>query len=120
LYLIFKGIRTRNKAFAGILFLLLLGVKMPLMLAFGLYFICQHSINAWRHLQTGLQLSSGNLYRKGLPYTLGAVGFLALFFLLDMSRYFTVSGMMGLVFVFLACVSLPHFIMMHLFYKTNK
>ena len=120
LYLIFKGIQTRNKAFAGILFLLLLGVKMPLMLAFGLYFICQHSINAWRHLQTGLQLSSGNLYRKGLPYTLGALAFLALFFLLDMSRYFTVSGMMGLVFVFLACVSLPHFIMMHLFYKTNK
>lgn len=119
-YLIFKGIRTRNKAFVGILFLLLLGVKMPLMLAFGLYFICQHSINAWRHLQTGLQLSSGNLYRKGLPYTLGALAFLALFFLLDMSRYITVSGMMGLVFVFLACVSLPHFIMMHLFYKTNK
>lgn len=120
LYLILKGIRTQNQAYAGIIFLLLLGIKMPLMLAFGLYFICQHSINAWRHLQTGLQLKSRDLYWKGLPYTLGAVGFLALFFVVDMSRYITVSGMMGLVFVFLACISLPHFILMHLFYKAGK
>lgn len=120
LYLIFMGVSTKKTAYAGILFLLVLGLAMPLMLAFGLYFVCQHSLNAWRHLQTGLQLPSRRLYWKGLPYTLGAVAFLVLFFAVDMPRYFTMSAKMGLVFVFLACVSLPHFILMHLFYKTAK
>lgn len=120
LYLILRGIQTRNMAYIGLVYLLLLGLKMPLMLAFGLYFICQHSINAWRHLQSGLHLNSRQLYWKGLPYTLGAFGFLAFCFVVDISRYISVSGLMGLVFVFLACISLPHFILMHLFYKAGK
>ena len=53
-----------------------MGIKTPLILAFGLYFIFQHSLNAWGHLQHGLKIDGFTLYKKALPFTLSAIFFL--------------------------------------------
>jgi lycopene beta-cyclase len=113
-YQLYVSHKTFNFA---LVLLLLLGSMVPLFFAFALYFICHHSYNAWGHIRHGLALNSVALYKKALPYTLGA---LLIFMLI------VFSGSIGLpiqqvlmrdFYIFLACISLPHFLIMHLFYK---
>ena len=100
--------------------ILLLGLILPLMAAFSLYFICQHSVNAWQDLKKGLTLNSLQLYKQALPYLLGAIGvfFCILMFnpIMDYSRMTVISSF----FIFLSCISLPHVILMHVFYRQSN
>jgi cell division protein FtsW (lipid II flippase) len=100
-----------------LLLILCLGMLLPLELAFGFYFIFQHSYNAWQHLQLGLTLPAKTLYKKALPYTLGAILIGVVFYFFNATSILQISHYAGLFFIFLACISLPHFVMMHLFYK---
>jgi hypothetical protein len=77
LYILIQILLSKKHAHFGLLFLLLLGIKTPLILAFGLYFIFQHSLNAWGHLKHGLNLKMDGftLYKKALPFTLSAIFF---------------------------------------------
>ncbi|HMP28808.1 MAG TPA: beta-carotene 15,15'-dioxygenase, Brp/Blh family [Saprospiraceae bacterium] len=117
LYIVFQSINSKGYNFVGLILLLILGIKVPLLFAFGLYFIFQHSYNAWGHLQKGLQMNSVALYKEALPYTLGAFLILALLFYLNPSQIVYSEGFLAMTFTFLACISLPHFILMHLFYR---
>ena len=63
--------------------ILLLGTQMPLMLAFGLYFVGSHSVNAWGHIAGKLQVAPKKLYLESLPFNVGALLIFLLFFYLQ-------------------------------------
>jgi lycopene beta-cyclase len=100
--------------------ILLLGTQMPLMLAFGLYFVGSHSVNAWGHIAGKLQIAPKKLYIESLPFNVGALLIFSLFFYLQHTNAQLVQSYAAVFFVFLACVSLPHIILMHLFYKKGN
>lgn len=117
LYISVESYRKEGKLPITLLLILCLGMLLPLALAFGLYFIFQHSYNAWQHLQTGLAISSQRLFNLALPYTLGAIFIGLLFYLLSSAVLVEMSQYGAVFFIFLACISLPHFVLMHIFYK---
>jgi Brp/Blh family beta-carotene 15,15'-monooxygenase len=120
LYIVFQIIISKRYSYLGIVFLLIIGVKVPLIFAFGLYFIFQHSYNAWGHLQIGLNLHPVALYKKAIPYTLGALLIFTAIVVFDSNTLLNIDGFLANVFIFLACISLPHFLLMHMFYKTKN
>ena len=117
-YILTLSIISKNRSYFSLLFLLLLGVRVPLVLAFGLYFIFQHSFNAWQHLKKGLQMTSMQLYKKSWFYTLGAI-LIFLFIAFNANEIKSVDGLYAKFFIFIACISLPHIFLMHTFYKTK-
>ena len=108
---------SRKFHFLVLSILLFLSMFLPLHFAFAFYFIGQHSCNAWRHIHQKAGLSSRNMFLAALPYTLGA--FLVFIGILGISRGENDSWLRYLpdFFVFLACISFPHFFSMHLFYQ---
>lgn len=97
--------------------ILVFGMHMPLMLAFGLYFVGSHSINAWGHIASKLKTPTKKLYLQSLPFNLGALFIFAIFLYLQSANARLIQSYAATFFIFLACVSLPHIILMHLFYK---
>lgn len=96
-----------------------IGTSLPLLTAFGLYFIGQHSYVSWSHLKQRLQLSDTSLFIKALPFTLGALFLLAGFvFMLtrDSGQSTQFSGAVKNFFIFISCISFPHVLIMHRFY----
>lgn len=110
---------TKKNRITAILFTLLVGWNMPLIIAFGMYFILHHSINSWNHLKHELKLNSLGLFKKALPFTLGAFALLILTFTTKLTNSFTEHEIAAIAFVFLACISLPHIVLMSKFYKTT-
>jgi lycopene beta-cyclase len=103
------------------LLMLMISTQLPLAAAFGLYFIGQHSLNGWSHLQKGMGAAGSTLFRKALPFTLGALillGLLMLFVYTGMLPW-TNKQWISIFFVFLACLSLPHVWAMHRFYNRS-
>ena len=98
---------------------LLVGNYLPLISAFGLYFIGQHSLNGWSHLKQGMNCTSKTLMIKALPFTLGA--FMLFFVVLFAGYYGFLENLKGkeipTIFIFISCISFPHVIEMHRFYK---
>lgn len=113
------SILERKVSFFLTVCMLFVGMYLPLLSAFSLYFIGQHSLNGWRHLKNGLQTNSKTLYLKSLPFNLGAIGILVISYWLN-ENYFDLKNnfeMASMFFVFLSCISFPHIIWMHKFYK---
>jgi lycopene beta-cyclase len=99
--------------------LLIIGTTLPLLSAFGLYFIGQHSFVSWSHLKQRLHLSDTSLYIKALPFTIGALSLLAgLIYVLNNDYYQPVqySSVVKNFFIFISCISFPHVLIMHRFY----
>jgi lycopene beta-cyclase len=89
---------------------LFLASYLPLLSAFGIYFIGQHSITGWGHLKTTLKASNMQMFKKALPYNIGAW---LLFGLLILNyNSFWISSF----FIFISCISLPHVMAMNTFY----
>jgi lycopene beta-cyclase len=93
------------------LLVLLLLSQLPLIEAFAIYFIFQHSMNGWRHLQKTLPFTSMELWLQALPFTLGSMALFAAFF------YWSGDQNWGLFFMFLSALSFPHVYFMHRAYK---
>lgn len=74
---------------------------LPLIPAFAIFFIGQHSIHGWRSLKTNLDISGFKLWRIALPFTFGAC------FLFYVLIFFTTISW-GQAFIFLAALSFPH------------
>lgn len=117
LFILYQWIVTKKQTFLAILFFLMIGAFVPLTFAFALYFITQHSYNSWLHIQKGLSLNARSLYIQALPYTLGAIGVFALILAAITFQLFSFQSLLAYFYVFLACISLPHTLLMHLFYK---
>jgi lycopene beta-cyclase len=93
---------------------LLAGTQLPLLQAFAVYFIAQHSLNGWKHLQADLQLNSARMWMHALPFTLGAL-------LLGTTAFLLLeTPPVGLFFVALSCLSFPHVVAMHRFYTRRQ
>ena len=97
---------------------LIISSQIPLMFAFGLYFIGQHSLTGWKHIQRHLGMTHKKLWLHALPFHAGAWLLLALFIWAQgtmkmESHYFG----WGNFFIFLACISLPHAIAMQHVYR---
>jgi hypothetical protein len=83
-------------------------------MAFGIYFVLQHSINGWKHLSVGLGKGSLVMWKNALPFTIGGAGIICYFLLFAAENY------IGLFFIILSCLSLPHVFSMHAFYKLSS
>jgi lycopene beta-cyclase len=101
--------------------MLAIGGQLPLITAFGLYFIGQHSVNGWSHLKQGLSTDNATLFLKALPFSLGAfLLFSVLLVAMQMGWLKEFSGnWLTAFFVFVSCISFPHVIAMHQFYKKH-
>ena len=119
LYLLILNFLSKKRPYSRLVFLLLIGINVPLLLAFGLYFIFQHSANSWQHLKSGLKMNSTKLYRKSLAYTGGAllIFTLIIFYANELKSH---EGWIANFFIFIACISFPHFFIMHIFYKSKN
>lgn len=109
-----------NKQFGFILTLIWLSLSstLPLLFAFGLYFIGQHSINGWKHIQLHLNWTHQKIWLQALPFHAGAWSLLGIFYWLWPQASFTQDASpWGLFFIFIACISFPHVIAMHGMYK---
>ena len=118
-YILMQSVLSKKWSYLGLLFLLVIGINVPLILAFGLYFIFQHSANAWEHLKIRLNLNSIQLYKKSLFYTIGA---LIIFLLISFysNEIQNLNGLWAIFFMFIACISFPHFMLMHVFYNAKN
>jgi Brp/Blh family beta-carotene 15,15'-monooxygenase len=111
-----------NKQFGFILTLIWLSLSsaLPLLFSFGLYFIGQHSIHGWKHIQMHLNWSHQKIWLQALPFHAGAWFLLGLFYWLWPSAGIAQdSSPWGLFFIFIACISFPHVIAMHGMYRRN-
>ncbi len=99
---------------------LLLGLFLPLLLSFALYFVGCHSFRGWKHLQTGLQSSPTSLLRKALPFSFGAwlIGVVAL--LAVTHAGLLINNLWAFGFAFIAAISAPHVWMMHIMYRKTS
>jgi lycopene beta-cyclase len=109
----------RKASFFLTVCMLYVACQLPLFSAFSLYFIGQHSLNGWRHLKIGLKTNNQTLYLKSLPFNLGAIGLLIVSYWLSENyfQFFSPVEMASVFFVFLSCISFPHILWMHHFYK---
>ena len=100
---------------------LIISTELPLMSAFGLYFIGQHSLNGWNHLKESLKVSHYELFKKSIPFTLAASTlFLLLFYFANVGYLTSFSNdWITIFFVFIACISLPHVLVMKKYYSSS-
>jgi lycopene beta-cyclase len=97
--------------------------QIPLILAFGIYFIGQHSITSWRHLKQHINLENKKIWIHSLPFHLGAWIILILFFIVWPSIQNQINAAYnawGIFFIFISCVSFPHVIIMNKLYKNRN
>jgi hypothetical protein len=99
--------------------MLLVGIELPLITSFGLYFIGQHSMNGWTHLKQGMKVNNRALYLKALPFTIGALLLFVVFNFLLRNNYLANfnENLITIFFVFISCISFPHVMAMNRFYK---
>ena len=115
------GIAERRPAMVLSALMLAIGIELPLLTAFGLYFIGQHSLNGWSHLKKGFKTDNLTLFKKALPFTFGAF-LLFTITLICMERGWLDAfnqQKMALFFVFISCISFPHVLSMHVFYRKH-
>jgi lycopene beta-cyclase len=103
--------RNPFKGVFSSLVLLFLAIQLPLLAAFGLYFIFQHSINGWQQLKLSLQMTNTRLWIHALPFTLGSILILGILY------YFDIPVNWGQAFIFLSALSFPHVLLMNRLYK---
>ena len=102
---------TKSRHLLITLIYLFLANQLPLLMAFGIYFILQHSITGWKHLTIGLNTKTSLMQKNALPFTIGGA---ATFFIF---LFFANQNHFGLTFIILSCLSLPHVLSMQHFYK---
>jgi len=115
-WLLWALYRKQTSFFITIIWIML-SSQISLMLAFGLYFIGQHSLSGWQQIQSHLNMSHKRIWLHSLPFHAGAWILMALFYILwphqqtiqELNRW-------GVFFIFIACISLPHVIVMHFVY----
>lgn len=117
---LFFAIWKRNLPMTFTLCWLAISSQLPLLLAFGTYFIGQHSITSWGHLKQHIQNNNRKIWLHALPFHLGAWIILILFFILwpmmgsEINKSYNAWG---IFFIFISCVSFPHVIFMNKLYK---
>jgi len=96
------------------IFVLILLSGLPLIEAFGIYFIFQHSWNGWRYLTQVTARKPLQLWLQALPFTLASIGLFAGYY------FWSAAQNWGLLFIFLSALSFPHVFFMHRAYGRRK
>lgn len=114
------ALRLRNWEWLLAVMLLALTPKIPVLLAFGLYFIGQHSVSGWHHLQNRLGMSSKKMWLKAAPFTCGALVLIA-FGIVWMQKpgEFAAHATYGAFFMLFGSISIPHIFESHWFLMTT-
>ena len=113
----FLALKFKNIQWLTLIAFLFLSQWLPLIISFGIYFIFHHSYKGWSHLKQSLGKSNLALFKVSLPFNMGAF-ILFLFFFLKPQGSFELNT--SLFFVFISCISFPHIVCMHKFYKLRK
>lgn len=114
--LILLGFQQKNFQFFFSTFLtLVIGYFLPLIPAFICYFSCCHAIYSILGMQKHLDLKIVELYKKLIPFSLGAF-ILALAYISLISKDLEIYPL----FIFLSLLTLPHFLLMHKLIKWPK
>lgn len=110
----------RNGAFILCLTWVTLSIFLPLVLAFSLYFIGEHSFKGWFELRSHLKLNHKKMWLMALPFHAGA-WFLLCCVYLGMTYFPAVNqfNWIASFFIFISCISFPHVIAMNGVYKSN-
>lgn len=108
-----RAISIRNWAWVGVLAFLAITPFMPLLHAFGLYFIGQHSFAGWHHLRVRLNQSNWQLWRRASPFSIGAwiIIIIGIWFL-DNEKM-DADATAGAFFMLLGSISIPHIFESH-------
>lgn len=107
--LILLGFQKKNFQFFFTTFLtLVIGYFLPLIPAFICYFSCCHAIYSFLGMQKHLELKILELYKKLIPFSLGAF-ILAIAYINLISKDLEIYP----IFIFLSLLTLPHFLLMH-------
>jgi lycopene beta-cyclase len=117
------SIMQKKYAFTITILWLSVATQLPLLLAFGLYFIGQHSVTSWKHISTALNQSNRSIWIHSLPFQVGAWLILGLFILLWPTAgnyHFEMLNKFGVFFIFISCISFPHVITMNMLYGAKK
>lgn len=98
---------------------LAISFQLPLLMAFGIYFIFQHSLRGWSHIRSKFQKTDIELFRAALPFHLGAWLMLGLIYwiLKSWPPQNSGFGLIGIFFIFLSSLSFPHVLAMDGFYR---
>jgi Brp/Blh family beta-carotene 15,15'-monooxygenase len=116
LILLLLGFQKKNSAYFFNTFLTLMaGYFLPLIPAFICYFSCCHAVYSFIGLKNHLETSFLNLYKKLLPFSVGA-------FFMGLVYMFLTSNALQLypIFIFLSLLTLPHFLLMHKLIKRPR
>lgn len=95
------------------IFYILASAFLPLLVSFGVYFVLQHSIHGWTHLRSNLKIKSYSLWLKSLPFSIGGALLIIFFTLIFSQKY------LGVFFIILSCISIPHILSMDNFYRNR-
>lgn len=96
---------------------LALSVQLPLLLAFGIYFIGVHSFSGWNDVKLGLRVNHSTLVKYALPFSLGAFFTMLVFSFVAMNFEWNLIDLLPALFIALSCLSAPHVFVMSGFYK---
>ncbi len=112
---VLAAVKAKSAKWALSLLILVVCTQLPLLPAFALYFIGQHSISGWIHLKKELKTSDLQMHKLSLPFSIGAW---LLFGSITAWMYVTNGAIQweGDFFIFIACLSLPHIAVMHRLY----
>ncbi len=111
------SVKAKWVEFICILLVLLLGTQLPLLLAFGCYFILIHSLTGWRDIKNGLKTNDQQLFFQALPFSLGAFVFFAGFLWIFNDQHYLPQQYIPSFFIGLSCISAPHVLFMSKFYR---
>ncbi len=117
LLMCFSLIQQRNRWLTISFITIILLSFIPLLQAFGIFFICQHSLNGWSQIKERLHKKNMELWEHSLPFTLGAFVLFLIFFT---NKHLFWKEQIGSFFIFLSCISFPHVINMDKFYRKQK
>jgi len=103
------GFEKKNfHPFLNTFFTLAAGYFLPLIPAFICYFSCCHAVYSFKGMQNRLELNFLELYKKLLPFTMGAL-FIGLAYIILIFKDLKIYP----IFIFLSLLTLPHFVLMH-------
>ena len=116
IFFLILGFQKKNyPVFLNTFLTLVIGYFLPLIPAFICYFSCCHAIYSFKGMKNRLELNFLELYKKLLPFTLGAL-FIGLAYIFLVSKDLQVYP----IFIFLSLLTLPHFLLMHKLIKRPK
>jgi hypothetical protein len=91
--------------------------QLPLIHAFGLYFMGLHSRTGLRDLRRGLNQSSVILWKEALPLDAGTWRLMGLLYAFKNRMPYLDLGPEGIFFGILNCLCLPYVVTMQRFYR---